>query len=145
MKPGVDYIGVGVGAFILDAEQRIFLFKRGEQVRNEAGKWNIPGGMVEWGETREAAIVREVYEEVDVKIEILGSLETLDHIIPAEHQHWVTTTFICRIIEGEPKIMEPKKCSELRWATLDEALKLPLTITAEKNLQLWLKRLNTIK
>ncbi len=136
MKPGVDYIGVGVGAMIQEKDGRILLMKRGENVRNEAGKWNLPGGAVHFGETLKGAIIREVKEELNVEIEVIQTFETIDHFIPEEKQHWVATIFVCRIVQGELKIMEPEKCSELRWVTIEEALKLPLTITAKKNLKL---------
>ena len=47
----IDYIGVGVGAIIIDEECRIFLARRGPKVKNEQGLWEFPGGSVEFGET----------------------------------------------------------------------------------------------
>jgi 8-oxo-dGTP diphosphatase len=128
MKKGIDYIGVGVGAAIFDEKGRLFITKRGKAARNERGKWEIPGGSVEFGETFEIAIKREIKEENDIEIEVLELLGICDHIIKAENQHWVSPTFICRIKKGKPKILEPHKCSEIGWFTIKEAEKLPLSI-----------------
>lgn len=44
MKAGVDYIGVSVGALIINEKGEVFLSKRSLQARNERGKWEAPGG-----------------------------------------------------------------------------------------------------
>lgn len=49
MKRGIDYIGVGVGAIIVDGKGRLFLAKRGEKAKDERGLWEFPGGAVEFG------------------------------------------------------------------------------------------------
>ena len=70
MNKGIDFIGVGVGALIFNNEGRIFLAKRGPEARNESGKWDFPGGSVEFGEKVEEALKREIKEET-------GSMERL--------------------------------------------------------------------
>ena len=63
MKTGVDTIGVGVGALIVDPQGRIFMARRGPQARNERGLWEFPGGKVEFGERLADALRREIREE----------------------------------------------------------------------------------
>lgn len=120
MKRGVDYIGVGVGALIEDGAGRVFLSRRGLQSRNERGLWEFPGGSVEFGERLEDALKREMREEYGVEIEVGELLDVVDHILPDERQHWVSPTYICRIRNGEPRIMEPGKSSAIGWFALDE-------------------------
>jgi len=115
MKRGVDYIGVGVGAVIVDAAGRLFLAKRGTKARNERGLWEFPGGSVEFGETLAAALQREMREEYGIEIAVGELLDVVDHILPDEGQHWVSPAFICSIVSGEPIIQEPEKCSEIGW------------------------------
>src|SRR5512138_3819661 len=115
MKRGVDYIGVGVGAAIVDAQGRLFFARRGPRAKNERGLWEFPGGSVEFGETLADALKREMAEEYGIEIEVGDLLDVVDHILPAEGQHWISPTFICRITKGEPEILEPEKCSELGW------------------------------
>jgi 8-oxo-dGTP diphosphatase len=115
MKRGVDYIGVGVGALISSAEGMLFLSQRGPLAKNENGLWEFPGGAVEFGERLADALVREMREEYDIEIEVGELLDVVDHILPDEGQHWVSPTYICRIVSGDPAIREPGKCRAIGW------------------------------
>jgi 8-oxo-dGTP diphosphatase len=122
MKRGVDYIGVGVGALIVDGQGRLRqgVARRGPQAKNERGLWEFPGGAVELGERLADALRREIREEYGIDIEVGELLDVADHILPDEGQHWVSPSFICTIVSGEPAIRESAKCSQIGWFTLDE-------------------------
>ncbi|MGB3219749.1 MAG: NUDIX domain-containing protein, partial [Anaerolineae bacterium] len=90
MRRGVDYIGVGVGAVILNEDGRLFLALRGPAAKNERGLWEFPGGSVEFGERLADALRREILEEYGVQIEVGDLLDVVDHLLPAEGQHWVS-------------------------------------------------------
>jgi mutator protein MutT len=115
MRRGYDYIGVGVGAVLVDGEGRLFLARRGPNAKNERGLWEFPGGAVEFGETLADALRREMCEEYGIEIAVGELLDVADHILPGEGQHWVSPTFICTLLEGEPTIREPEKCSAIGW------------------------------
>ncbi|NTU69633.1 NUDIX domain-containing protein [bacterium] len=119
-KKGVDYIGVGCGALIVNDKSEVLLMQRGPKAKNEVGFWAQPGGTVEFGETIKGAIIREIKEELDIDIELFELLSITDHIMPDENQHWVAASYKAKIISGEPKIMEPEKISDLRWFPLNE-------------------------
>lgn len=131
---GKDVIGIGVGALIFNEEGKLLLSLRGKKAKNEVGKWEIPGGSVEFGETIEEGIKREVKEELDVEIEVKEMLQLCDHIIPDENQHWVSPTYICELKSGTPQIMEPEKCEKLGWFSIEEAEKLPLSIVTKQDI-----------
>jgi len=120
MKKGIDYIGIGTGALIFNDEGKVFISKRGKKSRNEPGKWDFPGGAVEFGERCEDAIIREIKEEFNMDIKIVELLEVVNHIIPNENQHWVSPSYIARHISGNPKIMEPDKTDEIKWINLSD-------------------------
>jgi mutator protein MutT len=120
MKRGVDYIGVGVGAVIVDRQGRLFLARRGPNAKNERGLWEFPGGSVEFGERLAEALAREMREEYGVEIAMGELLDVVDHILPEEGQHWISPTFVCTILSGEPTIREPGKCTEIGWFPPDE-------------------------
>jgi 8-oxo-dGTP diphosphatase len=115
MTRGVDYIGVGVGAIIIREDGSLFLARRGPSAKNERGLWEFPGGAVEFGETLVSALRREMIEEFNIEIEVISLLDVVDHILPLENQHWVSPTYICRLLSGEPEIQEKNKCSEIGW------------------------------
>lgn len=139
MKRGIDYIGVGVGALIINGQGQLFLSKRGPLAKNERGLWEFPGGSVEFGETLEHALKREMQEEYDIEIEVGELLDVVDHILPEEGQHWVSPTYICRIKSGIPQIMEPGKCNELGWFAFEE-IPTNLTIITRHNLMNYRKK-----
>jgi len=135
MKNGVDYIGVAVGAMIFNDQGKVLLAKRSHTVKNERGHWENPGGSVEFGETQEEAVRREMREELGIEVDMLKVFSAADHLVPKEKQHWVATTFLARIRPGEePRIMEPDKCDEIGWFGLDK-LPQPLSIITEIDLE----------
>lgn len=143
MKRGVDYIGVSVGALILNDKGEVLLCKRSQNASNERGCWEAPGGAVEYGEKLEDALRREIREELDIDLELLEQFPASNHIIPADRQHWVATTFLVKIKNGTPKIMEPDKCDEIRWFSFDD-LPSPLSIVTQMDVTHYLKRQGTL-
>jgi len=82
MKKGIDYIGVAAGAMILDNQGRVFLSKRSQNTSNQRGCWETPGGSVNFGETLEEAVRREIREEYGVEIDIIEQWPAENDIIP---------------------------------------------------------------
>jgi mutator protein MutT len=140
MKRGVDYIGVGVGAIIVDDDDRLFLARRGTKAKNERGLWEFPGGSVEFGERLAEALQREIREEYGVEITVGELLDVVDHLLPEEGQHWVSPTFICQIKSGIPSIREPDKCVEIGWFSIN-ALPTELTQVTRVNFEHYCQRL----
>ena len=134
MKKGIDYIGVGTGAIIFNKDGALFLAKRGKEARNEKHKWEFPGGSVEFGETLENALVREVREEFGFVIKVIQLLDVVNHILPKEKQHWVSPTYLCSYRSGEPCILEPHKCEEIGWFSLNKIPVNDLTMASQKSL-----------
>lgn len=128
MRKGIDYIGVGVCAVISNEEGKFFLAKRGEEARNESGKWEFPGGSIEFGDTLKDSIIREMQEELGIEIAPSDQLSAIDHIIPDENQHWVAHAFMAKIVKGEPKILEPEKCEEIGWFSITEMKNMDITL-----------------
>lgn len=139
MKRGVDYIGVGVGALIVDPQGRLFLARRGPKAKNERGLWEFPGGAVEFNERLADALKREMREEFGIEIEVGQLLDVVDHILPQESQHWVSPSYICHILSGEPAIREPEKCSAIAWY-LPQEVPTDLTEVTRQNLEHYLRR-----
>lgn len=123
LKAGKDYIGLGIGAVILNAEGEILLMKRSRNLpsdRTTVGMWSIPGGEVEFGERVTDALRREIKEEIGVEITIDKLIGHWDQILPKSNIHWHSVTFACRISKGTPKIMEAKKFEQLKWFPINK-------------------------
>lgn len=135
MRKGVDYIGIGTGAVIFNDSGEVFLAKRGPGARNERHRWEFPGGSVEFGETLEQALKREINEEFGFQIEIVRLLDVVDHILPEEKQHWVSPTFLCRYRSGTPVIREPRKCEAIGWFAVDSIPAAGLSQASRKSLE----------
>lgn len=137
MKKGKDYIGVGVGVMIFNDCGELLLTKRGQAAKNERGCWEVPGGDVEFGEALAQAAIREAKEEMGIDVTVVQQLFSIDHLIPAEDQHWVATPFLCTVKKGQtPMIVEPHKCDEIGWFALG-ALPSPLSITTKLNVKVY--------
>lgn len=132
MKSGKNFIGVGVGALILNEKGELFLSRRGERSRNEVGLWEFPGGEVEFGEKLEDAVKREAKEEFGFNVRVIRQLNAFDHILGAD-EHWISVAFICEHESGEAEIQEPGKCAEFGWFDLN-AIPDALTIVSASNL-----------
>jgi mutator protein MutT len=135
MIKGIDYIGVSAGAMIINDRGEIFLAQRGPKAKNERGCWENPGGSVEFGEKLVDAVKREIMEEYGAEIEVIEQFPAEDHLIPAEHQHWIATTFLAKFVDGSvPKIMEPDKCTSIGFFSLDN-LPQPLSIITQLDIE----------
>jgi len=97
---------------LVDKDGRILIAKR-PSGKSMAGLWEFPGGKVEFGETPEQALVRELSEELDIKTwnSCLAPLTFASHSY--EEFHLLMPLFICRNWEG---IIKPKEKQELKWA-----------------------------
>ena len=94
---------VGVGAVILDGLGRVVLIRR--RYEPMAGRWSLPGGAVELGETLEAGAAREMLEETGFEVEVGPVIEVFDRIILDEERrvryHYVLVDYLCRPRGGE--------------------------------------------
>ena len=100
-----------VAAALIDPDGRVLLAQRPEG-RPMAGLWEFPGGKVEPGETPEAALIRELREELglDTWASCLAPLSFASHGYDAFHL--LMPLFACRKWEGTP---EPREGQRLAW------------------------------
>lgn len=115
---------VGCGALIKNDDNQILLVKRLRAP--EAGCWGFPGGKVDFGETVEAAVCREITEELGVSITLNGLAHLVNYIDLDENQHWLAPVYNAKIVSGTPQIMEPDALAACAWFKED---KLPENVT----------------
>lgn len=125
---------VGVGAVAIK-NGKILLVKRAFDPG--AGKWSIPGGLVEVGEKLSEACSRETEEETGIKVEILELINVFDMIDRDSEgkarYHYVLVDFLAKPVGGEERKSE--EVTEIAWVDYQEAKHMDLTNTARKALE----------
>ena len=111
-----------VAVALIDATGRLLVAQR-PQGKSLAGLWEFPGGKIEPGETPEAALVRELAEELDIGVaaDALEPHSFVSHGYPAFHL--LMLLYVCRRWQGEPRSLEGQP---LRWVTLADLDGLPM-------------------
>ena len=117
---------VGVGAVILDG-RRVLLVKRGGQP--SAGKWSLPGGLVDLGETTVEAIAREVAEECGLRIRIAGVAGIVDRVVRDDtgrvRYHYVLVDYLAYPDAGTA--VAGSDAADVRWVDVDSVERLDIT------------------
>ena len=119
---------VGVGALII-SNGKILLEKR--KYEPGKGKWSIPGGLVELGETTKQTVVREVREETGLEVEKPSLIDIVDNITKDRNDevkyHFVIIDYFVKLKGGT--LEASSDAQELRWVTFDKVEKFDLTKT----------------
>ena len=122
---------VGVGAIIIEGD-RVALVKRGHAPLQ--GRWSIPGGVLEIGETLRKAAIREAREETGLTIEPGELLGVFERVLPDERgrmkYHYVLIDFLCRRVSGE--LAAGDDAEDVRWFRRDELAPLELARETEE-------------
>jgi 8-oxo-dGTP diphosphatase len=118
-----------VACALVDADGRVLVAQRPEG-KSMAGLWEFPGGKVEAGESPEAAVIRELREElgIETKVACLAPLTFASHAY--DRFHLLMPLFVCRQYLGVPapcegqvlKWIRPNRLRELPMPPADEPL-----------------------
>ena len=107
---------------LIDADGRVLLAQRPEG-KSMAGLWEFPGGKVEKGESPEAALIRELKEElgIDTWSSCLAPLTFASHAY--EDFHLLMPVFACRCWQGTPQAREGQT---LKWVRAKDLSQYPM-------------------
>jgi len=95
-------------------------------IRTEEGRWQLPKGWIEDGETAEHAAVREVREEAGIDAEVVAPLGTVEYWYRSTYDpeparvHKFVHVFLLRYLDGSTDDHDDEVI-EAHWATIDEA------------------------
>lgn len=79
------------------------------------GQWEFPGGKIEVGETPQQALIREIQEELTVKIKVDKLIDTIEYDYPKFHLNM--KCFLCVIVDGDIIL---KEAEDSKWLNKDE-------------------------
>lgn len=118
---GVNFVGISVVYFCHDGKGKFVMAKRSKNCRDEQGRWDIGAGGLEYGDTAEETLRKEIKEEYCANVlgfEFIGYRDVF-----REHQgkqtHWIALDFKALINPDQTKIGEPHKFDEIKWFTLN--------------------------
>jgi len=111
-----------VAAALVDGERRVLLQQRSPG-RAMAGLWEFPGGKVEEGERPEAALARELEEELGIAVEIGALTPAAFASADNDGRHMLLLLYLCREWRGEPR---PLDAAALKWLRPEEMAALPM-------------------
>ena len=107
---------------LIDRDGRVLITQR-PKGKNMEGLWVFPGGKVEYGETQEDALVRELYEELGIETwsSCLAPLTFASH--GYSDFHLLMPLFACRKWDGTPS---PKEGQNLKWVNVKNLKDFPM-------------------
>jgi ADP-ribose pyrophosphatase YjhB (NUDIX family) len=121
LRKGVDFVGVSVVYICHDGKGNFLMQKRGEQARDEHGAWDCGAGGLEFGDTVEGTLRKEIKEEycADVlSFEFLGFRDVhRSHL--GRPTHWVSLDFKVLLDPKQVQNGEPHKFDEIGWFKLN--------------------------
>ena len=122
MADGSKPLLLVVACALIDVDGRVLLARRPEG-KKMAGLWEFPGGKMQPGETPEAALIRELQEElgIDVAANCLAAFAFASHAYPSFHL--LMPLFLCRRWKGQP---EPRERQTLAWVRPDKLADYPM-------------------
>jgi len=119
-----NYPEATVGALIVNNDEEILLVRSYKW----GTKYTVPGGHIELGERSEAAVKREVKEEVGLDVEPVKLLLVQEAIYPVDyikHEHYIFLDYLCRT--GSSAVsLDGKEIQECIWTNPSDALQLSL-------------------
>ena len=117
---------IGVAAVICNEQREVLLIRRTKPPRE--GQWSLPGGRLEFGETLEDGVRREVREETGLEIALLGLAGVAETVRDAEagapEAHFVLIDYSAKVLSGEA--VAASDAAEATWFSREQIAALPL-------------------
>lgn len=126
---------IRVVAAVILSEGKIFATQRG--YGDFKGGWEFPGGKIEDGETPEAALKREIFEELDTEITVGELIDTIEYDYP--NFHLSMDCFWCEIVSGKLVLKEHKAAKWLDKENLYSVEWLPADVSLIEKIALKLQ------
>ena len=123
-----------VAACYLSYQDKLLFLERPAHV-HQGSKWGVPGGKIDPGETAKEAVVREVFEETSLTLSIKNLIYFKKVFIRYPDLDFIFHIFLSNSKEM-PQIVINHEHLQFKWATLQEALRMPLVLGEDECLHL---------
>lgn len=127
-----------VAAYGLILDQGQILLCRLSSQEKDVGKWTLPGGGLNFGESPEAGVLREIWEETGLEARLIGHAG-IDSKLCEFHDglmHAIRILYWAEPVQGELSVELNGSTDACQWFTEAEALRLPLVDLAELGVQM---------
>lgn len=120
---------VGVGGIVIVAGKALLIRRAHHPLK---GKWSIPGGKLEFGETLLEAVQRELAEETGIEVRVLELIGVFETISPVSRgqaaHHFVVLDYLCQLLRGEAHAASD--VTDVAWASETDLKRYSLTTEA---------------
>lgn len=108
-----------VTAFVSD-KNKVLVLKRSGKENFLPGYWEMPGGKIEFGESPEDAVGREIKEETNLKVKAIKPYSLFSYFSENKKRHTIDIQFIAKILGNSKKIRVNKSHSDFKWLSAKE-------------------------
>ena len=121
MQKGIDYVGITVSYMCHDGHGNFVMNKRGINCRDEHGCWDFGGGGLDFGDSVEKTLLKEIKEEYCAdshNYKFLGYSDMFRKMKGVD-THWLKLTFLVEVDRLKVKNGEPNKFDDIGWFRLN--------------------------
>lgn len=108
---------IGSNAIIFNKNGEILMMKRSNDDEAFPGEWELPGGGVDYSETPQESLKREIKEECGLNVEVHNPLGVNSFYL--DNSRIVEITFLCTIIDSKFDVKLSDEHSEYRWISFE--------------------------
>ena len=109
---------ISVTAFILNSENKVLIVKRSKTDSFLPGFFELPGGKVEFGESVEEALTREIKEETALRIKLIRPYSTFSYLSTDRQKQTIDIQCICKVLSKNYKVRLSEEHEDFNWIPL---------------------------
>ncbi len=115
---------------------KILIVRRSSEARGDYGTWELPGGRLEFGESPEDALHRELREEVGMDVSVIKLISTWT-FLKDEDTQLVGITYLCYPLEEEQEVTLSHEHTDFDWLTDNGTKDYDFSVGVEEEIRSW--------
>lgn len=110
---------VATFAFIINNQNKVLLIRRAKH-DSFPGRWELPGGGLDYGEKPELSIAREVMEEVGIQVKVIKPISVITHKNQDKSKEIVRITYECQMVDAKDQVNLSNDHDAFEWVPLEK-------------------------